>query len=75
MQAFFANFASGVASKMYQKKLQGQRARPLSQILRICQLSQRESLWRNHELCSLTGNFSAMPRPLPLGEVAVSEAN
>ena len=28
MQAFFANFANGVASKMYQKKLQGQRARP-----------------------------------------------
>ena len=30
---------------------------------------QRESLWRNHKLCGLTGNFSAMPRPLPLGEV------
>ena len=37
--------------------------------LRLCQLSQRESLWRNHKLCGLTGNFSAMPRPLPLGEV------
>ena len=30
---------------------------------------QRESLWRNHTLCDLTRNFSAMPRPLPLGEV------
>ena len=34
------------------------------------QLSQRESLWRNRILRNLTGNFAAMPRPLPLGEVA-----
>ena len=34
------------------------------------QLSQRESLWRNHILRNLTGDFAAMPRPLPLGEVA-----
>ena len=37
---------------------------------RLCQLSQRESLWRNHTLYNLTGNCTAMPRPLPLGEVA-----
>ena len=34
------------------------------------QLSQRESLWRNCTLCNSIGNFAAMPRPLPLGEVA-----
>ena len=38
----------------------------LSVIATRCQLSQRESLWRNRILCVLTGNFSAMPRPLPL---------
>ena len=36
------------------------------------QLSQRESLWRNRILRNLTGNFAAMPRPLPLGEVAAN---
>ena len=36
---------------------------------RLCQLSQRESLWRNRKLYALTRNFAAMPRPLPLGEV------
>ena len=34
------------------------------------QLPQRGSLWRNCTLCNLTGDFPAMPRPLPLGEVA-----
>ena len=33
------------------------------------QLSQRESHWRNHTLYASAGNFTAMPRPLPLGEV------
>ena len=39
---------------------------------RLCHLSQRERLWRNRELCTLTVNFPAMPRALPLGELARS---
>ena len=36
------------------------RPRPLSHLR--CQLSQRESLWRNRRLCNLPDNFPAMPR-------------
>ena len=35
-----------------------------------CHLSQRERLWRNRTLCSSTGNYTAMPRALPLGELS-----
>ena len=37
---------------------------------RACQLSQRERLWRDRILCTLAGNCTAMPRALPLGELA-----
>lgn len=46
---------------------QGQRPRPLSHLR--CQLSQRESLWRNHRPCG------GLPRPRPLGEVAAQSAD
>ena len=36
------------------------RPRPLSHLR--CQLSQRESLWRNRRLCNLPDNFLSMPR-------------
>ena len=36
------------------------RPRPLSHLR--CQLSQRESLWRNRRLCNLPDNFPSMPR-------------
>ena len=38
----------------------GSFARPLRHLR--CQLSQRESLWRNRRLCNLPDNFPAMPR-------------
>ena len=42
---------------------------PSAHCVRI-HLSQRERLWRNRKPCGSTGNFAAMPRALPLGELA-----
>ena len=68
------HFCRGFAAKRdepSQSSLRGgQHPRPLSQILRICQLSQRESHWRNRRLCNLPDNFPSMPRALPLGELS-----
>ncbi len=43
---------------------------PSPSLLTQCHLSQRERLWRNRTLCSSTGNYTAMPRALPLGELS-----
>ena len=43
---------------------------PSPSLLTQCHLSQRERLWRNRTLCSSTGNYAAMPRALPLGELS-----
>ena len=43
---------------------------PSPSLLAQCHLSQRERLWRNRKLHGLTGNFAAMPRALPLGELS-----
>ena len=43
---------------------------PAPSLLTQCHLSQRERLWRNRTLCSSTGNYTAMPRALPLGELS-----
>ena len=43
---------------------------PSPSLLTQCHLSQRERLWRNRTLCSSTGNYTVMPRALPLGELS-----
>ena len=43
---------------------------PSPSLLTQCHLSQRERLWRNRTLCISTGNYTAMPRALPLGELS-----
>ena len=48
----------------------GQHPRPLSQILRICQLSQRESPWHSGKVIGQIAKSPVSPVALPLGELS-----